>query len=776
MKTLTIDQRVFKHQDAQTKLKIALFENDSRVSLDSNSDYQFKIKNSSGYLKSETLTIEDDRLVLTTDKFKDLIPDTYNFEVWENEDSIYPSENYGYFKITKNVSEVDGETIPVITIEDFEKRFDEAIKNVKFDKAEIENRLSEQETKISAKADKAELENKLSQMKLYPEAFENADAIKQAYPDGKPGIFIAVDTGHQWYWVDGAWKDGGIYQSAGINFSNTPANKIGGYVVPLSTRSIGISYGSNQTITIYLPDKILYTSISPDGKVSLEGATVTQSTIDFVNGEYLIFDILSKKFKNVTQGGLNSLSEFIVLGYNSYGYFKGPWINYINSFKDLNYSKNMLIFPSKDLQISVDTSNNATVNFNSKNLFYQKLDSNKLGTYTVVDSEIVVPNNQYLVFDLNQKVLKVLTESQFVSDVNSSILCFYNYQGIIFGQWSIYYKSTDDELPGYYHASNYIDSKVDKINSNSSIASGVNFAYITDTHYGDNAGQSGKLLKYIKENTAISTVVFGGDIVRAYGTKANAWDDVKMYTSLVDNIGIIYGTKGNHDITIRASASETTGWTAPQSTIYDILNRRNERLIDNGINNKSYYYFDNKIQKVRFIILDQYEDIQSGETTYWGTKSKFSQEQLNWLINDALNVDGYTLVVFTHSPSDSSMQYYSPYLDVVQKLLVALANKQHFTYNQNELTADVDFSATTNTVACHLSGHAHIDETHVDNGVLSIGVLCDAAYNDDPQYKDKPRTKGTINEQAFDIVSLDTTNRTIKLVRIGQGNDREFNY
>ena len=136
MKTLTINQRVFKHQDTQTKLKIALFENDSRVSLDSNSEYQFKIKNTSGYLKSETLMIEDDRLVLTTDKLKGLPPDTYNFEVWENEDSIYPSENYGYFKITKNTTEVDGETIPVITIEDFEKRFDEAVKNAKGDTGE----------------------------------------------------------------------------------------------------------------------------------------------------------------------------------------------------------------------------------------------------------------------------------------------------------------------------------------------------------------------------------------------------------------------------------------------------------------------------------------------------------------------------------------------------------------------------------------------------------------------------------------------------------------
>lgn len=58
----------------------------------------------------------------------------------------------------------------------------------------------------------AKIDNKLSQIKLYPEAFENGDAIKQAYPDGKTGIFIAIDTGHQWYWLNGAWKDAGPYQ------------------------------------------------------------------------------------------------------------------------------------------------------------------------------------------------------------------------------------------------------------------------------------------------------------------------------------------------------------------------------------------------------------------------------------------------------------------------------------------------------------------------------------------------------------------------------------
>lgn len=59
------------------------------------------------------------------------------------------------------------------------------------------------------------IENKLAQMSLIPETFENADAIKEAYPNGKTGIMVAVDTGHKWIWFNGQWNDCGAYQSAG---------------------------------------------------------------------------------------------------------------------------------------------------------------------------------------------------------------------------------------------------------------------------------------------------------------------------------------------------------------------------------------------------------------------------------------------------------------------------------------------------------------------------------------------------------------------------------
>ena len=110
-----------------------------------------------------------------------------------------------------------------------------------YSRLDIKNQ--QQDSVIATKADKYELENKLSQMKLYPEAFENADAIKKTYPDGKPGIFIAVDTGHQWYWVNNNWVDGGVYQSDGnveVQRMRTPENSITSEIFDSADKAINV--------------------------------------------------------------------------------------------------------------------------------------------------------------------------------------------------------------------------------------------------------------------------------------------------------------------------------------------------------------------------------------------------------------------------------------------------------------------------------------------------------------------------------------------------------
>lgn len=71
--------------------------------------------------------------------------------------------------------------------------------------------------KVNGSIDKVseEIANRLAKMDNGVHAFSTAQAIKDKYPTGADGIFVAVDTGHQWYWIDGAWVDAGVYQSEG---------------------------------------------------------------------------------------------------------------------------------------------------------------------------------------------------------------------------------------------------------------------------------------------------------------------------------------------------------------------------------------------------------------------------------------------------------------------------------------------------------------------------------------------------------------------------------
>lgn len=60
------------------------------------------------------------------------------------------------------------------------------------------------------------INQRLSQMKTNPIAVADAGALTTKYPNGADGIFVTVDTGHKWIYLNGAWKDCGEYQAIGI--------------------------------------------------------------------------------------------------------------------------------------------------------------------------------------------------------------------------------------------------------------------------------------------------------------------------------------------------------------------------------------------------------------------------------------------------------------------------------------------------------------------------------------------------------------------------------
>ena len=60
------------------------------------------------------------------------------------------------------------------------------------------------------------INQQIAQMNTAPEAVASVDELKTKYPKGKLGIFVAVDNGHKYVWLNNVWTDAGVYQSTSI--------------------------------------------------------------------------------------------------------------------------------------------------------------------------------------------------------------------------------------------------------------------------------------------------------------------------------------------------------------------------------------------------------------------------------------------------------------------------------------------------------------------------------------------------------------------------------
>jgi hypothetical protein len=231
----------------------------------------------------------------------------------------------------------------------------------------------------------------------------------------------------------------------------------------------------------------------------------------------------------------------------------------------------------------------------------------------------------------------------------------------------------------------------------------------------------------------------------------------------------------NHDLTINDTAN-STGYTATEAEMYNAFMRRQETYVNKN-NNKLYYYFDNTNEKIRYICLDTSDgNIQYGTNTAWGVPYGVSQEQVNWILNTALNIineDGWTVVFFGHIPVNAGLNSYGGgTLASIDAILKALKNKTSCVYSDGTITINFNFATSKAELVGYICGHNHMDDNCVDNNVLYLSTLCDARYQD----SGITRTQGTTSAGAFDIITLNSETKTLNLTRIGAGSDRVFNY
>lgn len=333
------------------------------------------------------------------------------------------------------------------------------------------------------------------------------------------------------------------------------------------------------------------------------------------------------------------------------------------------------------------------------------------------------------------------------------------------------YREETDAVPDYYFASDYLPNKALSIIENAP-SDGVSFAFITDVHVNLNAGRSPLLLKYLEDNTnSLSFVMFGGDVPMDRATLSEVKQQAITWQNWMSKIGkaSVYQMLGNHDYKgLVEEGGELVNYSLSEGQIYSLL-MGNQFFKIKAPSNRRYYYFDIDALKTRIIVVDCYDNDNNFPTMQG--RVGISTEQLSWIANTALSrIDGYRVILFSHEASDADMPYYASKLADLQSLIVAFANKTTFSSGG----VSKDFTGDTNTFVVHISGHAHSDANVTNDGVLNVATTCDSRYNGVSE--DYRRVVGTTTEQAFDIFSIDYTNRTVKTVRIGFGNDRNFTY
>ncbi|AUV59720.1 tail protein [Lactobacillus phage Bassarid] len=200
-----------------------------------------------------------------------------------------------------------------------------------------------------------------------------------------------------------------------------------------------------------------------------------------------------------------------------------------------------------------------------------------------------------------------------------------------------------------------------------------------------------------------------------------------------------------------------------------------------------YFYKDYPNSKVRIVGLNSldvpYQTANSdGSSKYmrW-IDYGFGQEQLNWLINDAMVVpSGYSTVFATHVPlvhgysPIAKVTYYN--YDLLENLINAFAtggsyNASSKSGTPSDLTVSVSADFTkqgARSVAGFYGGHVHSESLSALDHFTQFIFLADVNA--------EPANIGTINELGMSVIEIDPTAKTVTIKGLGRATDRSYSY
>ena len=332
--------------------------------------------------------------------------------------------------------------------------------------------------------------------------------------------------------------------------------------------------------------------------------------------------------------------------------------------------------------------------------------------------------------------------------------------------------SADRDIPPYFSA--HISGKLDEIKKES--RNGASFIFITDTHVRSNEMHSPQLIKYILDRTSIHTIIWGGDAIMQYGGPIEEQWKIQLCFDSVLNSNNIYKVRGNHDFSILAKEKMPYRLLYSNEETAELLLKNAPSNIHRDTNEPGacYYFFDDRPNKVRFVIFDTTDSVPN-KARSWGNIPHVHDSQLQWVADSAISTTpvGYGLVFVSHIPipkqyndNDSTLWKLRQIIDGISSLSSGIIG--HVRY---------DFTNLKNVkVLMCLSGHIHSDSAMFMDGVLNVTTANDGKWNikNKKESGSLKRNVGTVTEQCFDCFCINSNRKIIHAYRIGYGYDRHF--
>ena len=339
----------------------------------------------------------------------------------------------------------------------------------------------------------------------------------------------------------------------------------------------------------------------------------------------------------------------------------------------------------------------------------------------------------------------------------------------------------------------------------------LNIATISDAHWQEEGatifdGYTAKSLEHYQW-CALSTLYNHADALIALGDNINGDEPTGRLNMTLMHVRAMLQTKyirtamfmirGNHDNgaghqnTEGKSADEVLDDNAIKNGFGTKLNYYDEVRDGDSL----YFYKDFPNKKVRIIGLDS-NDIpiekkdSNGNYMYSTNTAGFRSRQLSWLANKALILpdNSWQVVVFFHIPFPNVFGQWAEdntFKNYHHAIAILNAFKNGTSVNIND-TSNPDFTITglqadyskqgQGTLIAVVNGHLHRDDqdTSILNGTPIIEVTTSASFVSSVVNDSKQRN--TNDEDAWDIISINTKEHKIHCYRFGRGNDRDFTY